>query len=112
MRVRSCDGNDSPTCWSPTWGEPATSDLALANFFPRVWNDEGVRRVVIAVVVIAGLLGLAVPAHAQTAPVDSLASSRIRTTTKLVGLAADVDGGRTDLSANGQFVILTVQAPG
>ncbi len=63
------------------------------------------RRVVLAVVVVAGLLGFAVPAQAATAPVDSLASSRIRITTTFVGLAADVDGGRMDLSANGQFVI-------
>ncbi|MBT8241094.1 MAG: hypothetical protein KJN63_07690, partial [Acidimicrobiia bacterium] len=62
-------------------------------------------RVVIAVVLLASLLGIASPADAATAPVDSLASSRIRVTTKLVGLAENVDGGRTDLSANGQFVI-------
>ncbi len=70
-----------------------------------VWNDDEVRRVVVAIVVLASVLGLASPADAATAPVDSLAASRIRVTTKLVGLASDVDGGRTDLSANGQFVI-------
>ncbi|MGI9611081.1 MAG: DUF4214 domain-containing protein [Acidimicrobiia bacterium] len=70
-----------------------------------MWNDEIVRRVVLAVLVVMSLVGLAIPAGAETAPVDSLADSRIRVTTRLVGLAADVDGGRTDLSANGQFVI-------
>ncbi|MFW2383607.1 MAG: DUF4214 domain-containing protein [Acidimicrobiales bacterium] len=70
-----------------------------------MWNDEVVRRVVLAVLLVVSLVGLAIPASAETAPIDSLAESRIRVTTRLVGLAADVDGGRTDLSANGQFVI-------
>jgi hypothetical protein len=63
------------------------------------------RRLILAVVIVASLLGFVAPADAETAPVDSLASTRIRITTKFVGLAAEVDGGRTDLSANGQFVI-------
>ncbi len=63
------------------------------------------RRVVVALLLVVSLVSLAVPADAATAPIDSLADSRIRLSTELVGLTADLDGGRIDLSANGQYVI-------
>lgn len=63
------------------------------------------RCVVVAVMAVVALVGTAVPVGAATDPVDSLAESRVRITTKLVGLSEDLDGGRVDLSANGQFVL-------
>lgn len=64
-------------------------------------------RRVVGVPLVAFLFVLAIvnPAAAATDPVDSLAPGRIRVTPTLVGLAADLDGGRVDLSANGQFVL-------
>lgn len=63
------------------------------------------RCVVVAVLAVVALVGSSVPAAAATDPVDSLATARVRITTKLVGLSEDLDGGRVDLSANGQFVL-------
>ncbi len=63
------------------------------------------RRVFVVLVLIVALVATGSPALAATDPIDSLATSRTRVTTALVGLAEDLDGGRVDLSANGQFVL-------
>ncbi|NNF52941.1 MAG: DUF4214 domain-containing protein [Acidimicrobiales bacterium] len=61
------------------------------------------RLTLILVVVLAAVAGLALPVGAATAPVDSLASLRMRVTPRFVGSAAN--NSFADLSGNGRFVL-------
>ncbi len=79
-------------------GEPAG--------WPRRAMIEPMRRVLpVCAAVIVALVASIGPAAAATAPTDSIAESRVRVKVTLVGLAPDLDGGRLDLSANGQYVL-------